>query len=120
MQAPSSAAIGYNHTMLAANSVPQEGVDSAVRSLQAHGLIVLMVVACVIGLIVIIMLLRTWRRYNERLNRSPRVEREPLTDVWHAAAERLEEEEQDEGDDDQAEPDEDEPDDPDAPRPGDL
>ena len=105
--------------MSAANSIAQDGVDSAIRSLQAHGLIVLMVITCVIGLVVIIMLLRTWRRYNERLNRS-RPKPQPLTDVWHAAAERLEEEEPTEGDGDRAEPDEDEPDDPDVPRSGDL
>ena len=119
MRASSNTAIGYNHAMLATNSVPPEGVDSAIRSLQAHGLIVLILATCLIGLVVILMLLRTWRRYNERLNRS-HPKPQPLTDVWHAAVERLTEAEQGEGDDDRAGPDEDEPDDPDAPPSGDL
>jgi len=94
--------------MLDADQTPaDQGIDTAMRSLQGHGLIVLMLVACVIGLVVIVLLLRTWRRFNERLNR-PRPDRQEIPDIWRASAERLK-------DTDQPEADEYDPDDTDRP-----
>ena len=81
-------------------------LDKVWRQLGAHGLLVMIVVAlCVLGLVVILLLLRTWRRYNARLNRT-RAKRRPMVDIWHAAADRLDETDQPEVRDDRPDPDE--------------
>ena len=71
------------------------------RKLGGYSLLLLIVLACLIGLVVIILLLRSWRRYNERLRRPrPSRRQEPPIDPWHAAADRLEETELPEGTED--------------------
>ena len=96
--------------MFAANSlVTGQGLDRVVRSLEGHGLLMMIVAVCLVGLVIVLLLLRTWRRYNLRLNRPP-PKHQPMADIWHAAAERLTETDQSE-----AEPDEPEPDDTDEP-----
>ncbi len=102
--------------LTAATSHTDTEIDSAVRSLQGYGLIVLMLVACVIGLVVIILLLRTWRRFNKRLNR-PRPDRQAIPDIWHESAERLNEADPADPDDDLPESEEYDPDDPGYPPP---
>ena len=103
-----NAATGYNQAMLVTNlTLADQGLDAAMRSLLGHGLIVVILVACMVGLVVIVLLLRAWRRFNERLNR-PRPDRQAIPDIWRASAERLK-------DTDQPEADEYDPDDTDRP-----
>ena len=90
--------------LIAQATTDSDALSPAMRQLVAHGLLVLMVVACLVGLVVITMLLRAWRRYNQRLDR-PRPQRGPMPDVWRAAADRLGDPDPfDEDDDDRPDP----------------
>ena len=74
--------------LIAQATTDSDALSPEMRQLMGHGLLVLMALACLVGLVVIMMLLRSWRRYNRRLDR-PKPEHGPMPDVWRAAAERL-------------------------------
>ncbi|MCE9589699.1 MAG: hypothetical protein K8S99_04155 [Planctomycetes bacterium] len=63
-------------------------MDKTTRHAQAVMLLSLILLGAVIGSVVIGLLIRAWRRYNERLTTSRK--NEPPADAWTIAGQRLE------------------------------
>ena len=87
----------YNHSML------------AVTKSQAYGLVLLIALLGILAIIIVCLLMVSWRRYNRRLANKPR--HQPMPDIWQASGDRLmskmhppfpKHENHDENDDDQS------------------